>query len=126
MENEKINLTEFTKNYLSALGISQEKIDENTGKVLYTVILSTIKDQTLSDDQKSKLENVAKIAEEGKKQEAYENLKTIFDGTNAETLQTMFVGKLVDYLLDMTDKMGGSLTEEQKQKLAGLINGLGN
>ena len=124
MENNQIDLREFTRSYLNILGISADKLDENTGKVLYTVILSTIKDQPLDDGQKAKLESAAKLAEEGKEQEAFDVLKTLFEGANVENWQTMFVEKLVGYLLDMTNKLGDSLTEEQKKKLADLINSL--
>lgn len=119
-----MNPAEFVKNYLSVSGIPADQLDENTGRVLYTVILSVMKEQSLNDSQAKKLEEVISLLKENKKQEGIETMKTVFDGADAEVWRASFIEKLIEYLLDMTDKVGDSLSEDQKQKLAGLINSL--
>lgn len=119
-----MNPIEFIKNYLSISGIPDDQLDENAGRVLYAVMLSVMKEQSLDDSQAKKLEEAVSLLKEDKKQEGIEAMKTVFDGADAEVWRSSFVEKLIGYLLDMTDKMEDSLNTDQKQKLAGLINDL--
>jgi uncharacterized membrane protein YvbJ len=119
-----MNLFEFIKNYLSISGVSQDQLDENVGKVLYTVMLSVMKEQSMDDVQAKKLEEAVALLKEDKKQEGIETMRTVFESNDAEAWRSSFVEKLIEYLLDMTDKMADSLTEDKKKQLAGLINGL--
>lgn len=117
-----MNPIEFIKSYLSISGIPDDQLDENAGKILYTIMLLVMKEQSINESQAKKLEEAITLLKEDKKQEGIEAMKTVFDGADAEVWQSSFVEKLIEYLMDMTDKMGDSLTEEQKRKLADLLN----
>lgn len=119
-----MNPTEFIKNYLSISGIPDDQLGENAGKILYTVMLSVMKEQPINEGQAKRLEEAISLLKEDKKQEGIEAMKTVFEGADSEVWRFSFIEKLIERLLDMTDKMGDSLSEDQKQKLAGLINGL--
>lgn len=123
MENKKVNLTEFVKNYLTILGISADKLDENTGKVLCTAILSMLKEINLDEEQEKKIEETAFLLKQNNSQENLEVLKKVFTDLNVDW-QSSFVEKLISYLLDMTDRLDDSLTEEKKKQLAELINSM--
>ena len=121
-----MNLVEFVKKYLLILGIPADKVEESSGKIFYTVMLSVFKEKDLTEEQAKNLEKGIDLLKQSQNQEGLEELKKVFSGDDAQNLQTSAVGKVIDYLLDMTDKIGNSLSEDKKKELADLINDLSN
>lgn len=117
-----MNPIEFVKNYLSLLGIPDDELGGNTAKVFLTVTASSMQEQQLTEEQQKKIEGAVSLLAGDKKQEGVDLLKTIFEEKDVESFRAVFSEKLADYLSNMTDNLSDSLSKEQKQKLAELIN----
>jgi len=124
MENSDVNLMEFVKSFLTVLDIPQDKLDEKVGKIFSTVILSTVKEFPLNEDQGQKLAEIETKLTGDDSMEVFDELQKFFKNIDREAWQKAFTQNLINYLLDMIDKMGNLLTEGTKQKLAGLVDSL--
>lgn len=126
INNEEVNIVELVKQYLSILGISPDKLNENAGKVLVTVILATLGEQASDSDQSQLVQKIKNLSseDENKKQKVFDTITDFFAGVNKEVWQKSLVVKLISYLVDMTDKTADSLSEDDKNQLTELIDSL--
>lgn len=114
----------FIRDCLVIFGITENELNDNVAKVFYVVVASIIKDREFTQEQQKKIWDAFDLLNGGKQEGGVQLLKTVFSDQERDSFGDTFSRKLVDHILDMANKLGDSLSEEQKQKLAGLINGL--
>jgi hypothetical protein len=120
-----MNFVEFIRQFLRIVGVPEADIDDNVSKILYTVLLSVIKYLELNDERVERLEIIGSMLKEGNKQESIDSLMAFFEDVGTEEIREVFIQRLIDYLLDMTDKLGNTLTEQKKKQLGDIINNFG-
>jgi hypothetical protein len=118
----KNDILAFTKSYLLVLGVPEEKVNENLTKIFISIILSSAENLTNTDEVLEKKELIQSLSVEDKEKTMAALQDLLKNNISGEGWQKELAKELANYLIDMTDKLGDSLTEEKKKELAGLIN----